>query len=177
MNNFVVADAQKIPTDVHMYHTLFPLESSTGPSKIFGYQTSLYKACSSVDGNIHVLRRIEGFILGNEASLACIEQWRSLIHANIVGAVEAFTTKAFGDTSLVIVYDYHPNSVTLSERWLSPRRGRNDEAGGVSEVVLWGYICQITGALKTIHSRQLAARVIDPTKIIITEKNRFVEIT
>jgi PAB-dependent poly(A)-specific ribonuclease subunit 3 len=43
----------------------------------------------------------------------------------------------------------------------------------IPEAVLWTYVTQIASALKTIHSKDLAARVISPTKILLTSKNRI----
>lgn len=43
----------------------------------------------------------------------------------------------------------------------------------VPETTLWSFITQIASALKTIHSAGLSARTIEPTKIIMTSKNRL----
>lgn len=40
------------------------------------------------------------------------------------------------------------------------------------EQVLWGYLVQIASALKAIHAVGLAARLITPSKILLTSKNR-----
>ena len=37
---------------------------------------------------------------------------------------------------------------------------------------MWGYLVQIASALKAIHGAKLAARCIDATKVILTDKNR-----
>ncbi|RKO90190.1 hypothetical protein BDK51DRAFT_28582, partial [Blyttiomyces helicus] len=103
----------------------------------------------------------QGFRLANEAAMSSIEAWRRLRHANIVSVREAFTTKAFGDHSLVFVYDYHPLSTTLFAKHFSnhPHGG-----AGLSEKVLWSYITQLASAIKTIHSVGLAARIIEPIR-------------
>ena len=44
-----------------------------------------------------------------------LEKWRSIRHSNIVRLHEVFSTKAFGDQSLVFVYDFHPCSDTLMD--------------------------------------------------------------
>ena len=41
------------------------------------------------------------------------------------------------------------------------------------ERVLWSYITQIANALKAIHTSGLAARNLDPSKVMITGKNRI----
>lgn len=96
-------------------------------------------------------------------------------HANIVGLREGFTTKAFNDNSLVMVYDFHPDSTTLAEEWLSQDSiARRRQAGvPIPERVLWSYIIQIANALKAVHTAGLAIRNLDATKILITGKNRI----
>ncbi|KAI8896364.1 hypothetical protein BC833DRAFT_597801 [Globomyces pollinis-pini] len=164
-------EAQLLPLEVHVYHTLYPLGvASERVSKVFGFQTSLYKAIRSLDGGTYCLRRIENYRLQNELSIGCIESWTKLQHSGIVSVREGFTTIAFGDVSLVLVYDYHPLSVTLASKYLS---NSGPYHGGLKEDILWSFICQITNALKTIHSSNLAARVLEPSKILITGVNRF----
>jgi PAB-dependent poly(A)-specific ribonuclease subunit 3 len=43
----------------------------------------------------------------------------------------------------------------------------------VPEQVLWGYIVQVASALKTIHTASLAARCMEPSKVLLTDKNRI----
>ena len=92
-------EAQSLPTEVHVYHTLFPISHGNGDrvSKVFGLQSSLYRATRSLDGKPYLLWRIENYRLGNELSITCIEAWTKLRHAGIVAVREGFTTKAFGD--------------------------------------------------------------------------------
>jgi len=61
----------------------------------------------------YVLRRIHGFRLVNVKSMVLVDQWKKQQHSNLVHLREVFTTKAFGDHSLVFVYDYHPGAETL----------------------------------------------------------------
>ncbi|KMU72235.1 pabp1-dependent poly(a)-specific ribonuclease subunit pan3 [Coccidioides immitis RMSCC 3703] len=51
-------------------------------------------------------------------------------------------------------------------------RGRHT-SGHIPEQILWSYVTQIANALKAIHSAGLAARVIEPSKILLTGKNRI----
>lgn len=88
--------------------------------------------------------------------------------------------------ALILVYDYHPLSTTLWEEYLSPapeQNGPNTLASmtaskkrsgmPIPERVIWSYITQIANALKAIHSSNLAVRNLDPSKILITGKNRI----
>ncbi|KAJ3300231.1 PAB-dependent poly(A)-specific ribonuclease subunit 3 [Borealophlyctis nickersoniae] len=162
---------QRLPAELHVYHTFFPLDDQQEKStKVFGYPNWVYKAFSSLDGKAYCLRRLEGFRLNNEAAITSIEGWRRIRHANVVSVREAFTTKAFGDHSLVFVYDYHPLSTTLLAKHFPPPM---HTAPSVPEKNLWTYITQLASALKSIHSAGLAARVVEPSKILVTGKNRI----
>lgn len=158
------------------YHSLVPLDTNhrKNPS-IFGYPTWVYKAVSAKKGRYVCLRRLEGFRLTNEDAIKAAREWRRVASANVVRIHDAFTTRAFGDSSLIFVQDYHPLSKTLAEEYLSatPSPGGRFQKTPIAEAILWSYITQIATALKAIHSINLAARCLDATKIIITEKNRI----
>ncbi|KAF9334565.1 PAB-dependent poly(A)-specific ribonuclease subunit 3 [Podila minutissima] len=172
-----------LPEELHEYHSLYPLDMTQEKStEVFGYQSSVYKCMCSVDGKTYALRRIEGFRLTNELAMQTIEGWRRIKHANIVSIREAFTSKAFGDHSLIFVYDYHPCSKTLYDVHFGPQAQLASQVlvGApkstdpvIQERILWSYLIQLTSALKKIHSAGLAARLIDPTKILVTGKNRL----
>jgi serine/threonine protein kinase len=71
--------------------------------------------------------------------------------------------------ALIFVYDYHPLSVTLQKKYFQP--GANHSA--LQEKTIWSYTTQIASALKAIHFAGLACRILDPSKILITGKNRL----
>ena len=52
--------------------------------------------------------------------------------------------------------------------------GPRQQANLLSESVIWSYIVQLSSALRTIHALGLAARIMDPTKILLTDKSRLV---
>ena len=116
-----------------------------------------------------------GYRLTNEKSiLTVMKEWKKIKNANVVTVHEAFTTREFGDSSLIFAYDYHPLSKTLQEHHFQVAHGNRFRApSAVPENVLWGYICQITNALKAIHSNKLAARCLEPSKIILSDNNRI----
>ncbi|KAK9311473.1 hypothetical protein V1524DRAFT_442322 [Lipomyces starkeyi] len=163
-----------LPETLDVYYSLVPLDTNTEKSsRIFGYNTWLYKAFSKSDGNTYTLRRLEGFKLTDEKAIATVQQWRRLSNANIVTLFEAFTTRAFGDNSIIFVYDYHPLSSTLFDTHFGPSaRYPISRSPAVPEQVLWSYLVQLSSALKTIHSANLAARVLDASKVILTSKMR-----
>ena len=92
----------------------------------------------------------------------------------MVTIIDAFTNRSFGDSSLILVTDYHPLSKTLIEQHLtSSRFSSRPQASTITEQLLWSYTVQIANALKAIHSVGLAARVVDLSKVILTSKNRI----
>ncbi|KAI9277424.1 hypothetical protein BY458DRAFT_545783 [Sporodiniella umbellata] len=169
-----------LPEEVHVYHSLCSLEEK--PGQFFGHPCWIYKAISRNTGNCCIMVRVEGFRLVNEHTMTMVNKWKKLKHANIVSIKESFTTRAFGDSSLVFIYEYHPNSITLYEAYFTPQaqallHARLQAAGGnilpVPETTLWSFMTQIASALKAIHAAGLSARTIDPKKILMTSKNRL----
>lgn len=160
------------------YHSLFPLDTSNRKNTtIFGYPSWVFKAVSSKDGKYYSLRRLEGFRLTNEKAIHAAREWKKVLNANVVTFHEAFTTRVFGDSSLIFCHDYHPLAATLYEHHFTPQshvRSRGGMAPAtIPENILWSYMSQISNALRAIHHAKLAARCLDMTKIIITDKNRI----
>lgn len=115
-----------------------------------------------------------GYKLSNENSIRSVKEWRRVNSGSVVTIHDAFTTRAFGDSSLIFVTDYHPLSKTLVEHHLaSPNRFGNRMPTTVPEQVLWGYIVQVASAIKAIHEANLAVRCMEPSKVLITSKNRI----
>lgn len=154
-----------LPEYVHIYHSLVTIDVVRPNSKVFGHPTWTYKATSNRDGRIYCLRRIEGFRLTNEKSISIVQVWNTISAANVVTLHEAFTTRAFGDSSLLFVYDYHPKSKTLVEAHFAQDSGC---PAVMAEKLIWGYASQLVSALKVIHSKGLAARLVEPSRILVT---------
>ncbi|KAF4976758.1 hypothetical protein FZEAL_6615 [Fusarium zealandicum] len=159
------------------YHSLVPLDTTHRKNaNIFGYPSWVYKATATKTGNLYCLRRLEGYRLTNEHAIRLVKDWRRINNGNVVTILDAFTTRAFGDSSLIFVQDYYPLSKTLVEAHLSSNTthgSRFHTKSPLGENLLWGYISQIASALQAIHSINLAARCIDPSKIILTHNNRI----
>ncbi|KAJ4464815.1 hypothetical protein C8R41DRAFT_859292 [Lentinula lateritia] len=106
-----------LPEELQGYHTFVPIDtvSSSERKKFFNLDSVVYRAINSTDGIPYVLRRIENFRLMQQAAFNAIEAWSQIRHPNIVTVHEAFTTRTFNDSSLVVVYSYYPNAQTLFE--------------------------------------------------------------
>jgi PAB-dependent poly(A)-specific ribonuclease subunit 3 len=112
--------------------------------------------------------------LTNEKAIRSVQAWKRVSSGSIVTVHDAFTSRSFQDSSLIFVTDYHPLSKTLAEQHLNAgTRFQNRQNPHIPEQVLWGYMTQIANALKTIHGSGLAARIIDPSKILLTGRNRI----
>ncbi|RSL38908.1 hypothetical protein CEP53_014475 [Fusarium sp. AF-6] len=159
------------------YHNLVPLDTTHRKNaNIFGYPSWIYKATATKTGHVYCLRRLEGYRLTNEHAIRQVKEWRRISNGNVVSILDAFTTRAFGDSSLIFVQNYFPLSKTLVEAHLSPTPTHSNRVAAktpIPENTLWGYISQLANALQAIHSANLAARCIDPSKIILTDKNRI----
>ena len=168
-----------------------PIESSLN---LFGpYPSILYKAWNQ-SGTCVGLWRIPNLRVNNEKQIITVEPWTRIKHPGLVHFHEAFTTKQFGDYSVVFVYDFHPNAVSVYHAHLSPLASlppnpwsnNNNQfrtrpnpplqpngPGGLVERVLWSYIVQLSSVIKTIHASGLAVRNLDPSRVIISSKNRI----
>lgn len=156
------------------FHSLVALDSvNSRTSATFGYPSWIYKATSSIDGNTYALRRIEGFRLTSDQAINTKTTWKKVNNGNVVRVHDAFTTQAFGDRSLVVVLDYHPMAQTVTDKFFSRAAiaSRNNQI--IPEQEIWGYIVQLSNALKAIHSNGLAARTLVPSKVLVTSKNRL----
>ncbi|KAM9333220.1 PAN2-PAN3 deadenylation complex subunit PAN3 isoform 3-T3 [Pholidichthys leucotaenia] len=183
-----------VPSEVDSYHSLFPLEPLPPPNRMqktsnFSYITSCYKAVNSKDDLPYCLRRIHGFRLVNTKCMMLVDMWKKIQHSNSVTLREVFTTKAFGDHSLVFAYDFHAGAETMFSRhfndpaadsYFTKRKWGPHEpppprqhAGLLPESLIWAYIVQLSSALRTIHTAGLACRAMDPSKILITGKTRL----
>ncbi|PSN54180.1 hypothetical protein C0J52_03572 [Blattella germanica] len=177
------------------------------PSPVGGFYVADEIRLETLHKNALVLaqpdpEQFPGFRLPNTKCMVLVDMWKRLQHSNIVQLREVFTTKAFGDYSMIFVYDYHPGSETLLMKHFSPSEPPNGYAdpfsadpsaprpyshqknallrqqhgggsGMLPEGVIWSYIIQLTSALRVIHAAGLACRTLDPTKILLTGNSRI----
>ena len=159
----------------HKYHSLLQLDTNPGTSDVLGHRTCAYKALSTTDPFVYCLRRVDGFRLSNfDLVQEAIEKWSEIKHPNVVAVRQAFATSEFQDFeghgeggSLVYVYDYIDLAQTL-EAWHD-----SNETKPVHSTVLWDVIVQAALALRLIHSRNLAARCVHPSKILVSSRFRI----
>lgn len=193
---------ETLPERVHDYTDLYPLKRSTligGKSNlvsnVFGFVTSIYKAIDITDNQTVCLRRVHSYQphgANQKSFLWLMENLKKIQCPTMVRLIEVFTTKEFGDTSMVFVYQYFPQCTTLMQQYFSDPHGAG--LGGnpnsiygfsatnrpysqqhailknrlMPENLLWHYIIQISSSLRVIHSLGFAYRILDPSKVLIT---------
>lgn len=194
--------AAELPQEVDKYTNLCPLERTGALKPSLGnLPSTTYKAVCTKDGLHYCLRRLHGFRLAGTKFQATMESWKKIYHPNVVTLKEVFTTKCFNDNSIVFVYDYHPGAQTLMARHFSSHLNghhhhhhhhhhnshshhysREHSKGSsnsrhmnnlLPESLIWSYVVQLSSALRAIHAANLAARSLDPTRIIVTGKGRL----
>lgn len=102
-------------------------------------------------------------------------KWERIKNSNVVSVHFAFSSHNWNDSSLIIVSDYHPASTTLLDKHLntSIRGSSRIPYAQVPENLLWSYMVQIANALKAIHGAGLVARLIEASKILVTDEKRI----
>ncbi|VEU21812.1 DEKNAAC102722 [Brettanomyces naardenensis] len=160
-----------LPLHVGPYHSLYPVDKHFDKTdKSFGYLATIFKCVSNLDGRLYCMRRLEGVPITSGKFLEPIKKWKLVDSANVVKVYDAFTSKAFGDLSLITIYDYYPLSLNLMETHFYRIGNKDPEL--ITEAILWSYIVQLTNAAMEIHNKGLFVGEFDPTKIIVTNKGR-----
>lgn len=138
-----------------------------------------------------------GYKLSNPRCLALVDLWKKLKHCHVVTLCEVFTTKAFGDNSMIFAYEYYPGAETLLDKYFSPSSSSSERHGTdlsvprpyssqksslslhsgsrgmIAESTLWSYIIQMCSALRAVHAAGLAFRRIDASKVLVSSGNRI----
>jgi len=124
-----------LPAEVDNFTNLCPLEppavSPMHKSSTFGYVTTVYKAVNVKTGQHMCLRRIHGYRLVNTKCMSLVDQWKKMAHSNLVSLRQVFTSKSFGDHSMVFVYDFYPGAETLMSKHFNNSVGLGVGGGGM----------------------------------------------
>lgn len=192
---------QDIPLQVESYTDLSPIEENPGlESSFFGFHSSVFKATSMKTGQVVCLRRIHGYSPPSSYLKPlhnAIESWKKVVHTNLVCLRNVFCTKAFGDSSVIFVYDYFPAAQTLFNQYfrhsvknsnaingsVNPHASSTASSGGqvvnrpysqqqttklLPEPLIWSYIIQLSSVIRFVHNQGHACRSLDASKVILT---------
>ncbi|KAJ2439108.1 PAB-dependent poly(A)-specific ribonuclease subunit 3, partial [Coemansia sp. RSA 2424] len=154
-----------LPAQVHSYHSLSPLETVDVFDASFPVRLHEIKAQSIADGRYYSLHRITGTQPASKSALDAVDKWKAVQSPSIAHVLEAFTTRAFGDNSLVIVHELKPLAASLKSQIV-------DAQVQVSEAFLWSLVLQLISALRVVHSAGLAVQTLSAATILLSPTNR-----
>ncbi|KAJ1921973.1 PAB-dependent poly(A)-specific ribonuclease subunit 3 [Mycoemilia scoparia] len=106
-------------------------------------------------------------------NLAMINVWRAVRHPNLISVQKAFTTRAFYDQSMVVVYDFYPLAVSVSTMF-SEKTSSLYGSFVERDDFLWLVVVPIVLALRRIHSSNLAYRCLNAQNVLISGKSKQV---
>ncbi|KAJ2766642.1 PAB-dependent poly(A)-specific ribonuclease subunit 3 [Coemansia nantahalensis] len=161
---FAVGESN-LPYRVHSYYALSPLETTEIYTASGCIAEHAIKAQSISDGRHYMLGRIAGLPPSTKPDLGVVDRWRCVQNPGIAHVHEAFVTRAFGDSSLVVVRDYKPLAASLASRLL-------ERPAPATEAFLWSVVLQLASALHAVHAAGLAACVLGPSTVWITPAGR-----
>ncbi|MES1907307.1 MAG: hypothetical protein MHM6MM_000454 [Cercozoa sp. M6MM] len=176
------AELLKLPLTLHndQYHSLALLEHATENAwRPRGLTTQSLKATRSADGVVVMLRRLCNWQKDDRTDSRenVLRRWRSVRDDGaFVGLLDVFETRAFGDTSLVLVYDFYAMSVTLEQAFLpvrgstaEQRRKQRAAAPPPSASAAWRITLQLLGALASLRrcNERLAAHKSEQTPMCV----------
>lgn len=152
---------KEIPMRFHSAHPLDIVSAANrGGGGSFGYPSSVYKVIDRADSQIYVLRRFDPMRNIPQVVVAnALKKWSEVRHPNIVSLYSISI-----DRALFFAYSYYPAAVTLKQRFVD----NNNNRSVVSEALLWRILVQLLSAIKSIHQRNMAVRVIDPIHVLMT---------
>ncbi|KAJ2394703.1 PAB-dependent poly(A)-specific ribonuclease subunit 3 [Coemansia sp. RSA 2603] len=157
--------SSELPFQIHNYYSLTPEESLEIHDQTGVINVQTIKAQSIVDGNHYCLHRVNVASSATSFALHAVDTWKAVQNPGIARVHEAFTTRAFGDNSLIIVYDYKPLSLSLKTKIV-------DAHVPVPETFLWTLVLQLASALRSIHSAGLAVNLLNVSTVILSTTNR-----
>nr|XP_027198689.1 PAN2-PAN3 deadenylation complex subunit Pan3-like [Dermatophagoides pteronyssinus] len=114
----------EIPSKVDVFIDLIQIDQISGASSFTfnGMISTVYRATNSETGQLFCLRRFHSFqpnTANTKLLMGTIESWKRIQHPNIIPLRQVFTTKSFGDSSVIFVYDYYPLAETIMSSYFS----------------------------------------------------------
>ncbi|WBW73097.1 PAN complex protein phosphotransferase subunit Pan3 [Schizosaccharomyces osmophilus] len=177
--NFLFSSSSKLPTHIFSYHSLTPRRTITTSLPILGYPAAIYKVIDGDNGKPYLFVQLQKFQLLRDKDITNVVPWTKIHSPYIMEIREAFTTHAFGQPSIVFVYEYSPSCPSLYDLFFSSPVFRKKAASFYfskplinTEKVLWIIASQLIGALYTIHSAGMAAKMITAKNVLMVGKLR-----
>ncbi|KAG8215306.1 hypothetical protein J3R82DRAFT_8895 [Butyriboletus roseoflavus] len=157
-----------LPEELQGYHSLVPLEQTQSDRrKFFSWFSTVYRATNAHDGQPYTLRRVENFRLIHQVAFDAIEAWSRVQHPNIVRLwwyrMIIIPTRKHYSTCTCAPSSLCFHRVGLEERQMLPFP--KPPFGHTSFNLRVRY--------KRFTKRGWRLGMVDPTKILLTGKNRL----
>lgn len=156
-----------LPIHVNQYHSLYPLDRQSLQGTSYGYPSMVYKCISNTDGLLYCMRRLQNVPIESSDIIKGMKVWKNLQCANVTKLHEVFTTRAFGDNSLILIYDYYPMSYSLLEYHF----GNKPEL--INEDCLWNYTFQLLNVITEAKKLNLKLGPFSWSKVLVTNRGRI----
>lgn len=143
------------------YISAFYLDESItarGTGGSFGYPSALYKVIDSTDSNVYALRRVDNVRTSPQIIKSVIAKWVEIRHPNIVSMHGIYQERG----AVFFQYAHHPTAQTLRQRFVDQRGPL------INEQLLWRILIQLLSAIRAIHARNMALRIVNPIHILLT---------
>lgn len=149
------------------FHSLVPLESTYLHQKR-AYPSTTYRAVHTSTGADWCIRRLHDPRVNAIKCRALGNLWKEVRHTNCVQLKEVYITDCFNDESVIVAYDFHPESQTFLNKYFTTNSCGRANGPLLYEEDMWKIVSQLLGGLLAIHSAGLACRSLNPTKIIVS---------
>lgn len=182
-----------LPRQVAAFDQLLPLDQSDPASRAIAHphRSTCYKATCTKSGQHVCLRRLHACVRSPAHCARVASAWRKVNHSNVLSVRDVFATKAFGDDSVVLVYDYDPIVESLADKHFdqpsdvngfadpfqdpsvprpySARRTavQRQRSALLPESLVWSYVVQLTAAVRAVHAAGVAAGCVTPECVLI----------
>lgn len=140
------------------YHAVYPLDTAGASVSSFGYPSSIYKVIDQTDSQQYAVRRYDNVRTTQSIISNAATRWRDVRHPGITPLHDIFIEKG----AIFFAYMYYPGARTLLQRFIEQRGPM------LSESLLWRLLVQLLSALRLVHGRGVAVRVVEPAHIILT---------
>jgi len=134
------------------YYNAFCMDPGNRVSRSsFGYPSDTFQATSQEDGNLYCVRRFDNVrCVSQRIAIAVMDKWNSATtareHPGTVPLYRCFVAQR----AVFFVHQYIPGARTLRERLEGP----------LLESVVWSAVVQLTSAIRSVHSCNLAVRTL-----------------
>lgn len=118
----------------------------------------MFKVVDRADSQIYALRRFDNVRTSGSIINNALSQWIEVRHPGIVSLYGIYQDKG----AVFFSYAYHPAAQTLKQRFIDQRGPLLNEA------LIWRILVQLTSAIRLVHGRGGAMRVVDPGHVLLT---------